>query len=371
MFGVTDGFDIVIGNPPYVNVKNGINPIDKRQYMKIYKTAVGQFDLFTLFIEKSIKLGKHISFIVPKPLINNENYEVIRLMLLSSGLKNIITGSGIFENAGVESCIFLISRSKDIEVSFIVSKIRDNEIINQHRVNIDFCRKSPFAMICTEVSNKMQSIFEKMNQDTVAMRDILSIARGIETGKSDESIVRTKNNYKLLRGEDIAKYTCSFANLFCIYDNNNIAKFKPLNIYFSDKILIRRVSNEVIVTFDTNKYLVLNSVYCCLSKDKLFDLKYLTGILNSNLINFWFKNLFVLTDKLFPYLRKSQLEYIPIKNISSAQQQSIIKLVNQILSAKSKKPDADTSVLETKIDQLVYNLYGLTADEIKIVEGQI
>jgi hypothetical protein len=367
MFGIDNGFDIVIGNPPYVNVKNGINLTDKKQYIKNYKTAIGQFDLFTLFIERAIKLGKLVSFIVPKPLINNENYKVIRSILLESGLKNIVVGSGIFENAGVESCIFLISQNAAVNTSFTVSEIIDNKIIERHKVNIDFCKKSPFNMICTEMSNKIQHIFEKMNQDAILIHDLLDITRGIEAGKSDDSIICTKNNYKLLRGEDITKYTCSFANLFCAYDSNNTTKFKPLHIYFSDKIFIRRVANEVIATFDENKYLTLNSVYCCLPKNNLLDLKYLTGILNSQLINFWFKNLFVLTDKLFPYLRKSQLEYIPVKNIVFARQKPIIDLVNQILSAKTQNPNADTTKLETEIDAIVFHLYGLTESEMMSV----
>ncbi|MDR2172547.1 MAG: N-6 DNA methylase [Planctomycetaceae bacterium] len=370
LFGVNNGFNIVIGNPPYVNVKHGINQLDKQEYIKNYKTAIRQFDLFTLFIEKAIELGEHVSFIVPKPLINNENYELIRSMILASGLKNIVVGSGIFENAGVESCIFLTSQNAAANTSFTVSEIIDNKIIERHKVNIDFCKKSPFNMICTEISaDKIQHIFEKMNQDVILIRDILDITRGIEAGKADDSIIRTKNNYKLLRGEDITKYTCSFANLFCAYDNNNMTKFKPLNIYFSDKIFVRRVANEVIATFDENKYLTLNSVYCCLPKNNLFDLKFLTGILNSKLINFWFKNLFVLTDKLFPYLRKSQLKYIPVKNIVFDRQQSIIKLVNQILLSKTKNPTANTTKLESNIDRLIYELYDLTEDEIKIVEG--
>jgi hypothetical protein len=367
MFGLTEGFDIVIGNPPYVNVKNGINIIDKQQYIKTYKTAVGQFDLFTLFIEKSLSLGKNLSFIVPKPLINNENYEIVRTLILKSGLKNIVTGSGIFENAGVESCIFLTSQN--IESTFVVSEVKGNSIIHKHTNKIDFCEKSPFHMISTEITNKIQVIFEKMNKGTTVIRDILEITRGIEAGKSDTSIIHSKNDYKLLRGNDLTKYTCAFANLYCQYDKNDISKFKSVNIYFSDKILIRRVANDVIATFDTDKYMVLNSIYCGLSKSNLFDLKYVTGVLNSKIINFWFKHLFVLTDKLFPYLRKSQIEFIPIKTISLAEQQSIITLVDRILSAKSSNPQADTSALEMEIDKLVYELYGLTKKEIKIIEG--
>lgn len=370
MFGVKDGFDIVIGNPPYVNVKNGIKLIEKQYYAKTYKTAVGQFDLFSLFIEKALNLGKNVSFIVPKPLINNENYEVVRCLILKSGLKNIVIGSGIFENAGVESCIFLTSQNA--KKDFVVSEVINYKIIDKHTNSIDFCEKSPFCLISTEISTEMQSIFAKMNDNSVLIRDILDITRGIEAGKSYKSITFKINEYKLLRGEDLTKYACTFANLYCDYDKNDISKFKPLELYFSDKILIRRVANEVIANFDTNKYLVLNSIYCGLQKNKNFDLKYVTSILNSKLINFWFKNLFVLTDKLFPYLRKSQIDFIPIPNLSLSQQQPLISFVDYMLFLKNRENanltdmvsnEIISNTIEKVIDACVYELY--FEDEIK------
>ena len=263
--------------------------------------------------------------------------------------------------------IFITSQSA--KKDFVVSEVINNVIFDKHKNSIDFCEKSPFRLISTEISSEMQSVFAKMDGNTVLIRDIIEITRGIEAGKSDKSINFNKNDYKLLRGEDLTKYTCSFVNLYCEYDKDNISKFKPLELYFSDKILIRRVANEVIGTFDTDKYLVLNSIYCGLQKDKNFDLKYVTGVLNSKQINFWFKNLFVLTDKLFPYLRKSQIEFIPIPVIPLSEQQPIIDLVNQILSAKQANPAADTTELERKIDLLVYELYGLSEEEVKIIEG--
>ena len=172
----------------------------------------------------------------------------------------------------------------------------------------------------------------------------------------------------MLRGEDVNKYLCSYHKLYINFEKNNKTKFKPVQLYFSDKMLIRRVANELIATYDPENYVVLNSIYCCLTTNKNFYLKYLVALINSRLIGYWFKNLFVLTDKLFPYIRKSQLNFIPIKNISLSQQQPIITLVDKILTAKKENPAADTSALEREIDVLVYELYGLAEEEIEIIE---
>jgi len=160
------------------------------------------------------------------------------------------------------------------------------------------------------------------------------------------------------------KYVCDYRNLYIDFDKNNRTKFKSWDLYFSDKMLVRRVANELIATYDTEKYVVLNSIYCCLLKNSGFDLKFITGVINSKLISFWFKNLFALTDKLFPYIRKSQLEFIPIPNITLEQQQSIISLVEKILQNPSRKSD-----LEKEIDKEVYKLYSLTKEDIEIIES--
>jgi len=149
---------VVIGNPPYVNVKNGINANDKSYYLKTYKSAVGQFDLFSLFIEKGLSLGKTLVFIVPKPLINNENYEIIRKIIFNSGLKNVIIGSGIIETAGVESCIFMTSTC--CEKKFLVSDFVDRKVLFKHKADLEFSLNSPFSMFCTEVSDEKLSLFQ-------------------------------------------------------------------------------------------------------------------------------------------------------------------------------------------------------------------
>ena len=139
--------------------------------------------------------------------------------------------------------------------------------------------------------------------------------------------------------------------------------------------MIRRVAKELIATFDPNKFIVLNTVYCGLLKTKLYDLRYITAVLNSMLILFWFNKVFVLTDKLFPYIRQSQLELVPIKEVPLTIQKPFIDLVDKILAItkdddylENPAKQAKVREYEKQIDQLVYKLYDLTPEEIKIVE---
>jgi len=98
-------------------------------------------------------------------------------------------------------------------------------------------------------------------------------------------------------------------------------------------------------------------------KDSGYDLKYILGIFNCSLINFWYRNHFPNVN-----INPGDFREIPVKKASEGQQAQVVKVVNQILS-KKKNPEADTTSLEREIDQEVYALYGLTPEEIKIVEG--
>jgi len=365
MFGneVKDGFDIVIGNPPYVNTKRGIDENEKRYYKSNFKTAQGQFDIFCLFIEKGNSLGKVLSYIVPKPVINNENYISTREILFANGLQIVVIGSGIFESAGVESCIFLSNKSsKEIKVF----EYESSSFIYKWNTNQKVSDNLPFKMINTELNEVEFNLIAKMRRNSILFSQILSTTRGIEGGKSDDAITTSKTKYKLLRGEDLIPFTKIHCGFYAKMDFSNASKFKTKDLYTGEKILIRRVGNQLIASFDNDDYVTLNTIYISKIISGDFNPKYIVGLINSKAIKFWFKKVFVLTDKLFPYVRISQLEFLPLKKNDSST--SVIKLVDKILDNKYRNPDADTTKLENQIDELVYKLYDLTEEEIKIIE---
>jgi hypothetical protein len=374
VFRKKGGFDVVIANPPYINTKRGIETSLKNSYKKIYKSAQGQFDLFTIFIEKGIELTKNgITYIIPKPFINNENYKIVRELVLNSGLYEIVIGSGVFEAANVESCLFFASKKftskKVLIMDFDKGEFKKHNLIEKHVYT-----ELPFKMINTEINSKDIKIFEKMNKKFVKLGKIINITRGVECGKNDKIITKQKTSFNLLRGEDVKKYLINYKNIFIKFSEKDPQKFKFLSLYCSNKILIRRVSKDLICTIDDNKYVVLNTLYCCTGKSN-HSLSYITAILNSKLISYWFKKMFVLTDKLFPYVRKSQLNFIPIKDIGQNEQKSFTNLVDRILTITknedylfNSEKKSKVHEYERQIDQLVYKLYGLTEEEIKIVE---
>ena len=367
------GFDIVIANPPYINTKRGIDPLVKSAYKEIYKSAEGQFDLFTIFIEKGIELTRNgLTYIIPKPFINNENYELIRKMVLDCGLYEIIIGSDVFEAANVESCVFLASKNENSN-NISILNFEDRKFLKHNEVSKSFYQTLPFNMINTEVNNTDLAIFEKINKNSVALEEFINITRGVECGKNDKSVSDKKTDFKLLRGGDVKKYRVDYKDLYIKFDERDEKKFKNINLYTSDKILVRRVGNDLIATLDHDGYIVLNTVYCCLPKNNT-SLSFIVAILNSKLISYWFKKTFVLNDKLFPYVRKSQLNLIPIKKIDGTKK--INQLVDKILNLtksddylQDQPKQKKVQEYQEQIDEMVFELYNLNKDEVKIIQN--
>ncbi len=133
---------------------------------------------------------------------------------------------------------------------------------------------------------------------------------------------------------------------------------------------MRQTEPTIVATIDTDEYFFPNSIFQCVVKDECrneVQIEYVLGVLNSSLIRRYYLLASQVEGTTKPQLYINILKSIPFLNVSLAQQEPIIELVNRILVAKAK--DADVTALEREIDELVFALYGLTPEEIKIVKG--
>src|SRR5262249_5153547 len=137
----------------------------------------------------------------------------------------------------------------------------------------------------------------------------------------------------------------------------------------SKKIIIGGMNTELECFLDEGNYLAGKSTVVILEGRKL-GLKYALAILNSRLISYWYRNHFKSMSLAGGYLRigQNEIRQIPVPEPNNDQSKLIINLVDQILAKKHKNPTADKTELEREIDQQVYALYGLTPEEIKILE---
>jgi hypothetical protein len=149
------------------------------------------------------------------------------------------------------------------------------------------------------------------------------------------------------------------------------ARYKEL--FEEDKIIIRQTADRVIATIDTDSYYAMNNVIILKIKEEYkidFDYKFLVGILNSKLIDYIYKQLTQEENRTFAEVKPINIRKLPIIATDLHQKNIIIDIVDKVLTAKKDDPNADTSELEKAIDHLVYKLYQLTYNEVKIIDPE-
>ena len=422
MFDVKEGFDIVIGNPPYINISllGNIQNVLKTQYSAIH---TGYNDLMYYFIYKGINLLNStgvLTLITSNYFLGNEYAKKLRLFL-NNKLETLINfcDARIFESASVHTAIsfsYKINKSESIKFYSFKKKHVDRLILNN---DYSFCElyRNNISDTWVVANLDSSSILNKMRINSVLLGEISEIEKGSTSGKNkiftmplvyainkrlESEIIR-----RTVKNSDIHKYIIKDRKQVLIYiDKNTIIENYP-NIYaylltYKDELSERNevakglypwfrferprnkkvfdAPEKIVVPYraEHNRFAYDNEQYfndggdiraIVLTQDSKYSIKFILGLLNSQLLDWFYGFIGKSKGKMREYFNKP-LSEIPIIRATNVQQHSIINLVDTILAAKRTDPNADTSLEERQIDLLVYHLYGLTYDEVLIVDPQ-
>ena len=394
------GFDIVIGNPPYVQVNDSLYTNYETQ-----KCA----DLYAYFFEKGIKILKpkgYFSYITPSLFIKGMKFESLRNYLLNNStiLEILDKGDKVFEDVQMPTAISILWNNK----------------------------KEGQSWDCFLPNN---IIIDKINNDSIQFNNISKIMRGLEIGK--DKVLDKKDEIQFLTGEDIYRYGIKHISYI---DNNIYNEYKKDNYYFTGRrVLIRETGNRLTSIYLDDLITQQNrSLYSIkiLDENKYHPL-YILSLINSNIIQFYYQNRFAADTDIFPKIRIGQVKELPIKEISFDNQKPFIdnadlmlglnkelqELINSFVRSLERRFEGlelsnklkDWHLLEYKefvkelgkkkikltlsqeaewedyfnqekdkaieiknkidltdreIDQMVYELYGLNDEEINVIEGK-
>lgn len=316
------GFDAMIGNPPYLNVKRGSLVEDRAYLTSRFHLAKGQWDAFELFYEQAytvLKTGGAWSFIIPKPSLSNENYEPLRAQWLENAELYLVADAGMpFLEVGVEAVITAIRKGiRHDQVA--VYNLDEAGPVFVNRIASELCASLPFKIIPLRLAEREVPIIRRVQSVSIPFGKVAELTRGIEAGKDAPFVYNDPGagRVPLGFGEDLHRYDYQ-ANYWVQRDESALNTFKPSHLYSqSPKLLLRRVGIDLIAAIDTTQSNVLNTIYVAeLKPDVNLDLYYLCALINSPLLAFWFKKVFVFEDRLFPYVRVSQVSWLPIRRIS-------------------------------------------------------
>ena len=358
-----EGFDIVIGNPPYV-VTN------KRDYPK-YKWNSDLYKMFyELGIDDLMNTCGHLCFITPKFwMLNLEDEEMRKTFSRILEIKRIAFCNP-FETAVTENTVVLLSKNNNKQDEIEVFKYNPNSLCFENSIplNLDYCSTNLHFEWVHGLNKQLINLLTKLVNNK-KLKDITISKRGAEISK--KVMRETTKGIPSLIGQDMKRYSILWCNTFIDAEHK---EFYRLSSFFSNKLIyLRRVDTCLEATISTKPYGFNKNVYGIKVDEKFgYKIKFVLALLNSKLLDFYYKKKFsTKKEEAFPEIQTYLYEQLPLPIVNQEQQNKVIKIVDTILQLKSENNDTNTSSLENEIDTIVYNLYGLTDAEIKIIEQSI
>ena len=398
------GFDAVVGNPPYIQLSMEEFRDDQiNEYLKeTFGMSGGRLNTFTLFIEKARMLctpGGRLGQIVPNTLLTQEYYEESRTRLVANTHLAMLTHprGQVFSEAVVEN-IILIARTlcpKEKPEKFSTefadlteTGLENRQVVSQEAFSINY--KTSFIV---PADPKMAALREKLNGSPLKFGDCLNINQAIAL-KHDRAACLTQSkittkHHEILDGRHIGRYFTGVSPNYFKFDLAKIHSCKREDIFLMpEKMFMRRVGDSLIGTLDTDKKYALNTLVVLSPKeDCAFGLRFLLGLFNSKLLNYFYTQFLKSTKKVFSEIQARQVAQLPIplfdprKPADRARHDRLVSLVNKMLALTPKLRAAQTTseratlqnavvATDRSIDALVYELYALTPQEIALIEDR-
>jgi hypothetical protein len=399
------GFDVLIGNPPYVTLQLGKRQeSQENKILSYYETHFThsyeyKINLYALFIERSITLLNKqglFSFIVPSTFYNTISFKPIRKYILESGTLNIIMDLRykVFTDAEIGgSAVFIFAKEKNKKDAMLLTVNTEETFATPQLVEVatkDLLDDKDHNFVQSKGAKKItQKIVEQKN--VVELGAIAKIYQGIITGDNGKYLSEkaTTSKWKpILKGRNINRYSTSFNNVYVYYSPNDLWSNTDEKMFkVPAKIISRQTSDRLIATLDTEQYFSLDSTHVIHVLSNEIDIKYILGLYNSRLINFLYQSRVQEGGRVFAQVKTVNLKPLPIKLVDQNNksevkiQHEIIHHVDVLLKLNIELKDAklQTNVnqlkqriehSEDKINKLVYELYELSEADIKIIEEQ-
>ncbi len=456
------GFDVIIGNPPYVFAREKINDAEKSYYAEHYSTAQYQVNTYILFIERGVNLLKgmgYLSFIVPNAWLMVSSAKKLReLLLTQSKICEIVNLTGFsFDGVNVETIIFNVKKEKVATNSLNVKLSSSHDFVFSHTRNQEeFLKNDGYEFLVFSDDNS-DRIYQRITANSIILDEVATVKAGLQAYESGKGIpeqtpadVKNRpydfkskiddNTFPYLEGKDVNRYFIKWSGSYLKY-GEHLAAPRTFDIFSNNKIIIREITgtfpksinasySEDVVLFNRSNIVIIEKSGANVS------LKYILGILNSSLLSYYFmKYTPKAVRQMFPKIILQDLRQFPIR--ITGDQQHLIEKVDlmilennrlykaaddfiQLLHSKwssltitgklsdwynlsfeefckelekqkiklslperaewlsffnDKKKEAENiqSLLaktDTEINKLVYELYGLTDEEIMVVEGK-
>ncbi len=399
------GFDAVIGNPPYgATFAPELIEYIRQKFLTDSKSA-NSYELFLVQSSRLLNTRGLLSMIIPFSWLTGETYLNSRKLLISVLNPIILLGMpfDVFENAYIDTAIVVFSHNDTIEhckIHYFPKKERLNLIPEDIGVNVKIkdIITDPMIRFSPILSENTKTVLMKLSSSKFKFGTWFKIQRGVQpysrskhtekqiTEKflhSDKQV--TQEYLPELQGNELSRYFITHNRSSYIRYCDKIASNRDILIFQGPRIVLRRLLTRKFrlqASYVEQQMITTDNVLNIVPISKEANPVYSLGILNSKIISWLYVNTSTIAQKDdFPQVHISALKDLPIPCFNESQQVRMVALVERMLALHTQKADVKTDheknlierqieATDKQIDALVYELYGLTADEIKIVEGR-
>jgi|694.fasta_scaffold53287_2 type I restriction-modification system DNA methylase subunit len=411
------GFDAVIGNPPYGAY---LQPEDKNYLIQKFPNQTYQLDTYLVFIEQSLSVllrqGGNLGMITPNPWLTNLKQDKIRRFVLEKATLTEIVHFKfpVFPKVVVDTEIVLMTRGmkedNEIRVAIFGSL---NDFLGGSSEAIQIERKIHSQAKWSALGGDTINIFTNSDEEDLAKKiramamplkiycDINVGIKPYQTGKGipsqtkdtvknrpfDSKYKESSHHQLYLRGRDINRYKIAPLEERYLKYGEWLAEPRPAARFDApEKLFMRQTGDSLVAALDTNQFLCLNNMHVLVPNEQAPPVKLILGLLNSRLMNWFYHFMNPEVGEALAEVKKTNVAKLPIRNIKSASEcdlnihSKVVALVDQMLGLQKLHSEVTTpheqtvierqiSAIDSQIDSLVYDLYGLTEEEIKLVEA--
>ena len=400
------GFDLVLGNPPYVVITDEkFTAKDIGHLSTRYEVAQYKVDLYHLFMEQGVRVarvGGVLAFVVPNQWFTQKFTEKLRRFCLreSQIIELVVLEGLVFQEADVHNALVFLRHSSPSKKHVVrIKKPESPESVSTALVSTAVQAEwasSDDGCFETRLSGKTGDLVSRLRKTMPMLGECVRISLGCQAYNSSKHTKQQIENrvfhadrklgaeyMEELAGKDVGRYSLERKKGQWIRYGSWLHDYRERDWLEGPRILVREIPNrppyQIPACYVEKSYCNYKTILNVNpAQQTVFSMKFLTGVLNSRMVSFLYP---YIANKLvadsFPRISVADLRrmpccpYSPTDSVQAVLHDQIVILVDKILTAKRKNPQADTGDLESEIDERVYRLYGLTKDEIKLVEASL
>jgi type I restriction-modification system DNA methylase subunit len=402
------GFDAVIGNPPFVLLQGDCRDEKQLEYFRAkFASASFKIDTYHLFMEQVINLGRSggmCSMITPANFLTNNHLDKLRrLMLNRSAIERILViDGGVFRGVSVDNAIFLVRPGQPTRKNFPINhacmeagKLKQTTATD---VSPQVALENEHVLFTGTTDAPTGQLWKKIASRSWSLGDIADVNFGKQLRdrkKFPEDVVSVPSARAIpashracYTGRDVNRYSLAWGNLACL--ESGVARcggcWDKAKHEAKNKLVTRQIGRYPDFALDTAGWHCLNTMFMVNVRGPAPDPRFVLGILNSKLLRRIWLDRFYDQRRTFPKIKGTYLKQLPIPRLDfsnpsdESRHDQLVQRVEQMLALHQRRSTAKTpqeqnalerqiTAADTQIDRLVFDLYGLTENEIKIVDG--